>query len=453
MKEVKLVEMTACTNKFKEGDRVRVVRATKSFEIRMIGKTGKVTHTRRTKSNTRRQYSVKFESAKETWIDWFNEVSLELADCKEEGKEMKTGIGGTFEWRAEQFKAYAAAFQEGDAINVDGVGWVEVTSRNDAHGDFLEAGELNVFKLSRGNIGVPNGFISPKGRYLVTTPKDYEVQEGDKLVRLGKTVEQYGQSELTFGKVYEVVRWHEDGELVYKNDMTTALLASYLKEEDGAWGVIPRYENVKAEVFEVDYSGKFKVGDRVKVIATAFEDSGGDIGKYGIVTSISERYKHFAPYLVEFDLGGNEHFNEAELALIERVDKKEEEEMNEKDECVGKFKKGNRVRVTGGYYKGWEGSIDQSDEKGGKPLYTVLFSNNRGYRRVEEEVLELVEKVEKSPEQQAFGLIVDFHDQHEVCGRLKVEVDKIAATALEHNDYDTVRRAIDISEKLEERTK
>lgn len=83
----KLVEPTACTNKFKEGDAVRVVKATKKYEIRMIGKTGKVTHARRTKSNTRRQYSVKFESAKETWIEWFNEVSLELADYNEEETE------------------------------------------------------------------------------------------------------------------------------------------------------------------------------------------------------------------------------------------------------------------------------------------------------------------------------------------------------------------------------
>lgn len=382
---------------------------------------------------------------------------------------MKTEIGGTFKWSEEQIKAYAAAFREGDAVKI-GNEWHEVKRVENTNAISDVAPEDNPYNLNyrpdgeECYKGVAKGFLKScvDSPFEIITPKDYEVQEGDKLVRLGDTVEQYGQSELTFGKVYEVVRWHEDGELVYKNDMTTALLASYLKEEDSAWGVIPRYENVKEEevnrVSEIDYSGKFKVGDRVKVVATAFEDSGGAIGKRGIVLSISEANKYFAPYLVEFDSGVNGHFNEAEISLIERVEEKEEE-MNERTELVdeveysGKFQVNDRVKVKAAAFKASEPDIGKvgvvshiSDFETNAP-YRVTFEPF-GFEHFNEAELELVQPKEVSPERQAFEYLLS-QDKTATRRILAEEIAIWAKVHLEHKDYNDLRRAIEILEKLE----
>lgn len=242
-------------------------------------------------------------------------------------------IGGTFKWSKKQIVAYAGAFNEGDAINVDGVGWVEVTSRKDAHGDFLEAGELNGFKLSMNGVGVHRGFIWPKSRYLVTTPKDYEVKEGDKLVWLGETQKQGARSEYTFGKSYDIER--QGDRLVYKDDMTlsTSILARSEKDRWKLWGVIPRYENVKEEeemnertelVDEVEYSGKFKVGDRVKVTG------GSHKGYKGVVTQLGERVSMIPSHVVLLDEGrGSRWFAESLLELVEEGEKSAEQEAFE----------------------------------------------------------------------------------------------------------------------------
>ena len=276
-------------------------------------------------------------------------------------------IGGTFKWSEEQIKAYAATFREGDAVKVDGEGWVEVKTHNAVWGEYLAAGDPDGAMLNAAGKGSCGAFLQGGGSCVVVTPKDYEVKEGDKLVRLGKTVEQYSQSELTFGKVYEVVRWHEDGELVYKNDMTTALLASYLKEEDGAWGVIPRYKNVKEETGgevvlanQVEYSGKFEVGDRVRHASVVFEDEQKYLGESGTVVEVNASQEPL-PCIVKFDTGVLEGFNEAELDLIESESvKKEEGEMTKGVKCKVKFKVGDVVRVneTDSRYEGCVGEVD-----------------------------------------------------------------------------------------------
>lgn len=232
---------------------------------------------------------------------------------------MKTEIGGTFKWSEEQIKAYAAAFREGDAVKVDGEGWVEVTSRKDPHGDYLKAGELNDFKLSVDGVGVYRGFISPKGRYLVSIPKDYEVQEGDKLVWLGE-----GYSHWVFGRSYAVEVGSCGGLVVFDEDGLERLP----KSEN--WGVIPRYENVKGENSmdsKDEHFGKvetFKKGDRVKVVGT----SGGYEGHEGTV-GIFDDTGGEPSCAVFFGKGRSKWFSSEFLELVEEGEKSVEQEAFE----------------------------------------------------------------------------------------------------------------------------
>lgn len=321
-------------------------------------------------------------------LDWGVIPRYENLKEEEEMNEERECASGTFKW-SDKAKAYAAAFREGDAVKVSGE-WRKVKKYE---GDGIQSDnfhailnnydtpvEYNPYCLNydhdgKGNFaGVTNGFLESRveSPYEIVSPKDYRVKEGDKIVWLRGTVKQGCRSEFTFGKAYDVFR-SDDGYLVYKNDMAIELLASYLKDKDGMWGVIPRYENVK-----------------------------------------------------------------------------EEEEMNSKCERsgnVGKFKKGDRVKVTGGSYKGSEGSVGQSDEVGGGLSYAVLFDDGRD-RWFEEEFLGLVEGAEKSAEQEAFDYLLS-QDKDATRSILQGEISIWASIHLEHKDYDDLRQATEILEKLE----
>ena len=155
----------------------------------------------------------------------------------------------------EQVEVYAAAFREGDAVKVDDR-WHEVIEDKE-HVPFRSVGHQ--VNTSEENIvcrlnyfdndfkGVVDGFKSTKPPYIITTPKDYEVQEGDKLVWLGETQKQGEQHMLTFGQIYDVVKGSKGDWLVYKNDMYTSILARSVKHRWKFWGVIPRWKNVKGD--------------------------------------------------------------------------------------------------------------------------------------------------------------------------------------------------------------
>lgn len=238
---------------------------------------------------------------------------------------MKTEIGGTFKWSTEQVEVYAVAFREGDAVYVKSEGWSEVQSYGggsalNVHRP-LNGYAVNHIEKSGYALGYVSGFDN---QYKIVTPKDYEVQEGDKLVWLGETQEYYSRSELTFGKVYDV---RKDGDrLIYKTDHTLSILARSEKDRWKFWGVIPKWENVKGEekmnektelVEPIECTGKFEIGDRVKVKVAAFKASEPDIGRAGVVSHIGD-FEMNTPYQVDFDEGDFDFFNEAELGLVQR---------------------------------------------------------------------------------------------------------------------------------------
>lgn len=261
---------------------------------------------------------------------------------------------------------------------------------------------------------------------------------------LGKTQKQGKRSELTFGKAYNVAEVISGQGVSYEVDDGWCRLVIPSSVRD--WGVIPKWENVKEEdcvkektelAESIERTSEFQKGDKVTYVRKDSEDSPLVVGREGIVDGISE-YNEDKPYRVRFRGYVEDYYENFSATELDRG---------------WLFEVGERVRSTNKHlFNKEEGVIVHVSEGVASPMYTVSFGGDeelqfKGYN------LERVEKAEESPEQQAFGLIGDFHDQHEVRGRLKVEVDKIAATALEHNDYDTVRRAINISEKLEEGTK
>lgn len=161
----------------------------------------------------------------------------------------------TFNWDIEQIKAYASAFRNGDAVRVGDI-WYRVEKNkkinlwnNAIHfapdistkdNDFL----LNYFDsdVEEQYKGVTEGFMSNYSLrpYKITTPKNYEVKNDDKLVWLGKT-----NDFLTFGKVYEA-------------SGAVSMLGTHYTADDGScrfiaplavkyWGVIPKWENIKEE--------------------------------------------------------------------------------------------------------------------------------------------------------------------------------------------------------------
>ena len=68
----------------------------------------------------------------------------------------------------------------------------------------------------------------------------------------------------------------------------------------------------------IEYTGKFKAGDRVRVIAATEKAELKNVGKTGILLATFSRFKD-APYVMEYDDGGVYHYNEASLELVSRV--------------------------------------------------------------------------------------------------------------------------------------
>lgn len=112
--------------------------------------------------------------------------------------------------------------------------------------------------------------------------------------------------------------------------------------------------NIKV-VEEVGYTGKFKIGEEVRITAVTnneheWERYLSDLGRVGIITTIDKHDEY--SYYVQFNTGGEEWFNEATLELVtEQVNNKEKEddEMNikmvNKADYTGRFKVGDKVEV------------------------------------------------------------------------------------------------------------
>lgn len=142
-----------------------------------------------------------------------------------------------------QFEAYAAAFEEGDAIWCDGE-WREVVEnkRNDSS-KLTACADGNIFVINNGQgggcySGSHYGFEEEglnKNPYRVTTLEDYELQGGERLVWLGES----GYYR-TFGKSYETFN-DSEGNVTYRSDRGEVASKVVLSE----WGVIPRYEQVQ----------------------------------------------------------------------------------------------------------------------------------------------------------------------------------------------------------------
>lgn len=92
----------------------------------------------------------------------------------------------------------------------------------------------------------------------------------------------------------------------------------------------------------VEYTGKFKAGDRVKVIAATDKTELENVGKTGILRATFSRFKD-APYCIEYDGGGVYHLNEACLELLSRVT---HEDFSKEHEAVSYLlrHKGDKVR-------------------------------------------------------------------------------------------------------------
>lgn len=324
---------------------------------------------------------------------------------------MKTEISETLRW-SDKARAYAAAFREGDAVKI-GDKWHEV-KRYTASITSTVFAESNPYNLNydiegKGHYeGIAKGFLKSRvdSPYEIVRPKDYEVQIGDKIVWLGETIMQGDRSEFTFGKTYEVFV-SEDGSLIYKNDMTIMLLASYLKEKNSMWGVIPKWSNVKGkEKTRKDF--KFSVGDMVRVV----EDSSLDkfdrdyIGKIGVITDVDNTSSNL-PYAIKFDSRINlVWFEGCALELVEKEKGKRHERKTELDdevECRVKFKVGDIVEVVNEedkHFMGQLGVVMYVDCYGDKLPYDVEFSedsswfNSVSLRKVGESFIANTPKVE-----------------------------------------------------------
>jgi len=333
-------------------------------------------------------------------------------------------IRGTFDWSVAQIRAYAGAFREGDAVMSDGK-FSQVLKRK-SDGIHYAIDGLNPFLINYHRegelaVGISHGFLKShvKTPYEIVTPKDYEVQEGDKLVRLGKTIEYYGCSEFTFGETYEVFR-SEDGYLFYKNDMTTALLASYLKEEGDMWGVIPKWENVKERTHK-DF--KFSVGDTVRLVdddsLSGYEKR--FIGEVGEVVIVDDVY----PYAVKFG-DYQSWFEENALELVEETELIEEEE----DMCKEfKFSVGDVVRgVDNGSldkldkdYVGVKGVVKIVDGMSESLPYAIEFETRSHLVWFAESALEIVDEEEVMHGKEESFNTINHNGKFELGDRVKVK--------------------------------
>lgn len=150
----------------------------------------------------------------------------------------------------EQIKAYASAFETGDAIWCNGkwyeVEWYEVVENKKNGNNKLTAyADGNIFVINDGQdgecqSGTPYGFWiggCNENPYRVTTLTDYKLQGGEKLVWLGGN-----GSIFTFGEVYEVKHRPESevNIFIYDNEDYVRIP----KSEN--WAVIPSYEQVQS---------------------------------------------------------------------------------------------------------------------------------------------------------------------------------------------------------------
>ena len=163
-----------------------------------------------------------------------------------------------------QIKAYAAAFEAGDAIWCKGE-WHEVITnakRMECDERFKADKRLttidgNSYCINRGEENNLDpyllSFISDDP-YRVTTLEDYKLQGGEKLVWLGECID------LTFGEIYVVEsdNKHSGGLKVTDDAGDRWLVGSTYFEGLIDWAVIPRYEQVKK-----NEESKFKKGDKV----------------------------------------------------------------------------------------------------------------------------------------------------------------------------------------------
>lgn len=139
-----------------------------------------------------------------------------------------------------QIKAYAAAFEEGDAIWCGGE-WREVvtpsscgvtktTTRYEENTYVIKVEKSDVVKF------VTEGFKEEEqSPYRVTTLEHYELQGGEKLVWLGGPTKF-----ITYGKTYETFIG-SSGSILLRGD-EWSVLSAY--DYDG-WGIIPRYDQVQ----------------------------------------------------------------------------------------------------------------------------------------------------------------------------------------------------------------
>lgn len=223
----------------------------------------------------------------------------------------------------EQIAAYASAFEEGDAIWCDGE-WRKVSKSEKTLGLTCESPNRYVIRCFDGEVAI-SGFKEEETPYRVTTLEDYELKGDEKFVWLGPT-DRYR----TFGKVYTACNYFDAwGKwfIAYPRDNDWELVKPKL---GNPWGVIPSFDQVKnagkedgkmGEIETVEESkctGKFKVGDEVKVIGFV---NGADnvrikrgINEVGIVDRVDSDMTRFN-YVVRFN-DGLHPFNEAELELV-----------------------------------------------------------------------------------------------------------------------------------------
>lgn len=152
----------------------------------------------------------------------------------------------------EQISAYAAAFEDGDAIWCDGK-WREVSKLiKTSRALSCESPNRYLIRCFDGKLAI-SGFKEEENPYRVTTLGHYELQGGEKLVWLGESC-----TARTFGKAYKTFV-NEVGRVVYRfDDDSTAFRVAY-----NEWGIIPRYEQIKRSVDPNKKEPKFKVGDIV----------------------------------------------------------------------------------------------------------------------------------------------------------------------------------------------
>lgn len=129
-----------------------------------------------------------------------------------------------------------------------------------------------------------------------------------------------------------------------------------------------------------------------------------------------------------------------------------ETKLVEPIEYTGKFKVGDRVKVTDGSHKGYKGVVTQLGERVSMiPSHVVLLDEGRegrGCRWFAESLLELVEEGEQSAEQEAFEYLLS-RDKDTTRRILQEEVATWAKVHLEHKDYNDLRQTTEILEKLE----